>query len=612
MLCHLSLMAFFSLLAAALAAQPTTARVSLHIDSSRKTHRVRELDMGCHSDTGYSHQPMGLYAQRIYGPSFETAPVNARTDGTGWLDVSSGSGAQAEQDTATSFHGTASEKLVLASGFDSMAGAGARRAAVANRGLGNEGLYFEAGKEYEGYFFAKADKPTNVVLTIESWDKSATTKVLATTTVSVNGAWQMLNFSLTPTATTECNGLVPESAEARAVNITCPINGTYNPTSDMSDRTAHVCVQCSGQFVMALEEPGTVHLDFVYLAPGQWGRLRDLPVLAEGAKWLAAMGTRVFRMGGSFCDSSAYFWKRWRGKPWTRPTASTSWGHDFEGGWGLFEAIDMANAMGVTTVITTFAVGNVQEPAAAGPDKRTTSRPITPEDMADLVEYSFGDAQTAWGKMRIEDDGHPAIYNWSYVELGNEQYNPDFVEQVAAMEARAVKVGMGGKLSYLFPSMWNAVPQGVNSTDAPKAAKLNLGDRLLCDLHTLDGYIVPPERPLQMDLEQIGQHWGVPRFHDVLTSKTTGPQGWGAMNMETNCGDHTLRRALEEGYDLNMFANEGNPRLKGRAASFCMERSGYQEGGLNDQGLIFFVSHQLLLLLLLLLLLDLVLVLLLV
>jgi hypothetical protein len=61
-----------------------------------------------------------------------------------------------------------------------------------------------------------------------------------------------------------------------------------------------------------------------------------------------------------------------------------------------------------------------------------------------------------------------------------------------------------------------------------------------------------------------------------------------------NCGDHTLRRALEEGYDLNMFANEGNPRLKGRAASFCMERSGYQEGGLNDQGLVFFLVRSLL------------------
>eukprot|EP01044_Picomonas_judraskeda_P008898 COSAG03_NODE_1049_length_4950_cov_49.608534_2_plen_611_part_00 len=578
---------------------PAAVRVNLTIDSAHKTHRMRPLDMGCHSDTGYSHQPMGLHAQRIYGPSFESPPVSARTDGTGWLDVSRGSGV-AEQDTTTAFHGSASEKLVLTGGGAARV-PGTGRAAVANRGLGNEGLYFQGAKGYEGYFFAKADKPTKLVLSIEAWGGSASPKVLAKTTILVRGSsasgratdggWHLLNFSLTPSATTECKGLVPESAKARAFNITCPVNQTYDPTSDMSDRTAHVCVWCGGQFVMALEEPGQVHLDFVYLAPGQWGRLKGLPVLAEGAKWLADMGTKIFRMGGSFCDDSAYFWKRWRGKPWTRPTVSTSWGHDFEGGWGPFESIDMANAMDIVAVMTTFAVGDVQMPATRS-DSATT-RPLTPEDMADLVEYSFGDATTKWGKIRIEEDQHPTIYNWSYIELGNEQYNPDFVEQVAAMEARAKKVGMGGKLNYLFPSSWNAVPQGVNATDAPKAAALGMGDRLLCDLHTLDGYIVPPTRPLQMDLDQIGQHWGVPRFHDVLQSNTTGPQGWGALNLETNCGDHTLRRALEEGYDLNMFANEGNLRLKGRAASFCMERSGYQEGGLNDQGLVFFLVRNL-------------------
>lgn len=63
------------------------------------------------------------------------------------------------------------------------------------------------------------------------------------------------------------------------------------------------------------------------------------------------------------------------------------------------------------------------------------------------------------------------------------------------------------------------------------------------------------------------------------------------MNLETNCGDHTHQRALEEAFDLNTYANEGNPRLKGRGASFCMERSGYQEAGLNDQGLIFFLPN---------------------
>eukprot|EP01051_Picozoa_sp_SAG22_P002254 SAG22_NODE_99_length_20560_cov_128.669029_19_plen_89_part_00 len=76
------------------------------------------------------------------------------------------------------------------------------------------------------------------------------------------------------------------SSAAIAANITCPINGTYNPTGSMSDRKAHVCVQCAGQFVVALEEAGEVNVDFVYLSPGAWGLFNELPVLADGVKWL--------------------------------------------------------------------------------------------------------------------------------------------------------------------------------------------------------------------------------------------------------------------------------------------------------------------------------------
>ena len=41
----------------------------------------------------------------------------------------------------------------------------------------------------------------------------------------------------------------------------------------------------------------------------------------------------------------------------------------------------------------------------------------------------WGDSTTTWGAQRIAD-GHPAPYNISIFELGNEQENPDFVEQV--------------------------------------------------------------------------------------------------------------------------------------------------------------------------------------
>ena len=135
------------------------------------------------------------------------------------------------------------------------------------------------------------------------------------------------------------------------------------------------------------------------------------------------------------------------------------------------------------------------------------------------------------------------------------------------MEARAKKVGVPNTIKYLFPQN-----QGVNATDAPKAAALGLGANLVADVHK-------------------GSTGGVSSFHDMLESNNTGAHGWGAINLETNCGDHTFRRALTEAADLNTFANEGSPRLWGRAGSFCMERSGYQEAGANDQGIIFFLPN---------------------
>ena len=54
-------------------------------------------------------------------------------------------------DKSEAHHGYASLKI------DYTSGTGA--AATSNRGIGNEGLVLAAGKDYEGYFFAKAAAP---------------------------------------------------------------------------------------------------------------------------------------------------------------------------------------------------------------------------------------------------------------------------------------------------------------------------------------------------------------------------------------------------------------------------------------------------------------------
>ena len=95
------------------------------------------------------------------------------------------------------------------------------------------------------------------------------------------------------------------------------------------------------------------------------------------------------------------------------------------------------------------------------------------EDLADMVEYMHGGADTALGAMRVQE-GHPAPYAVKWFELGNEEYNSDFTAQVEAMEARAVSLGLTGDKALHY--IWGGPPSsfhrpgayGPNATDAEK------------------------------------------------------------------------------------------------------------------------------------------------
>jgi hypothetical protein len=147
---------------------PAPAHVTVAVDPKNVTHQTNPLFNGCHSDSGFTHQPRGFYAQMVLGESFEglnltaaefalqtrgrgstrqhEVPVAAHpvpspgsprnpwsayhaptADATAWIDPSRG------------FHGRSSLSL----GYTSGSGV----AGLANRGLANEGLVFEAGKE---------------------------------------------------------------------------------------------------------------------------------------------------------------------------------------------------------------------------------------------------------------------------------------------------------------------------------------------------------------------------------------------------------------------------------------------------------------------------------
>ena len=179
------------------------------------------------------------------------------------------------------------------------------------------------------------------------------------------------------------------------------------------------------------------------------------------------------------------------------------------------------------------------------------------------VEYCWGNASTTLGRKRAQD-GHPEQYKLRYIELGNEQYNSNYLEQVKAMETRAQAVGATDQLHYIFPSN-----SGLNAADCLKAAELKLGSRLVTDLHVGAGGALPVADAL------------------FATHTKNGLATDAAVNFETNAGTHTHGRALAEAADLNDFFNAGNTRVLARTASFCHGRAGHFD--MFDQAISFFL-----------------------
>ena len=133
------------------------------------------------------------------------------------------------EDSSTTFFGTPSEEIKLDSAALHHAGSAAA-AGVSNRGLGNAGMVFESGKVYEGFLFARlpgaaaeaaaggggGGAAVSVTVSLEDY---STKKTLAMQTLSIaatgasqsSGDFVRYNFTLTPSASTNCVDITPGS-----------------------------------------------------------------------------------------------------------------------------------------------------------------------------------------------------------------------------------------------------------------------------------------------------------------------------------------------------------------------------------------------------------------
>ena len=433
------------------------------INVSQVTHEPSALYLGCHLDV-YGHQLRALSSQLLLDESFESEQAGSSSSSAllaPWRKL--GDPSHFRLDSENVFHGLQSMRITVKpdGGITSLA----------NRGQFGAGFALAANRSYEGAFFALSHStpPAVVRISLVNWRSGAT---LASADIQLTSAssLQRQSFDLPPLAAeTTCDGGGGGGGGGGNEGDEGDSSGVSNGVSNGETSEISAASVCAGEFRLSVIGAADVSFDYVELHPGAWGRYKGLPVLASGVATLRDMGVRAVRFGGSFlsgANNSIEEWRRWRGAPYSRPSAvDPCWPAWERGHWhpswcatltsfGPFEFLALADAADLEPVLTLTAA-------------------TSPSSLADLVEYCWGDAHNSRMGRQRASDGHPTPYRLRYIELGNEEYDASYLSQVVAMEERARALGIGGKLRYLFAAPGPDHDTFLNTADLAAAKRLS-------------------------------------------------------------------------------------------------------------------------------------------
>jgi hypothetical protein len=392
---------------------------------------------------------------------------------------------------------------------------------IENQGLNRWGMQFIEGKDYQGVVWARAAKPVNLLVALENQNGS---QRWAEKLLSVkNGDWQLLTFSLTPTA----SGL--------------------------------------GRLAITLPEPGSVDLGYAFLQPREWGRFKGLPVRRDVAQGMIDQGLTMLRYGGSMVNHREYRWTKMIGPRERRPPYAGTWYPYSSNGWGIPDFMAFCEAAGFE-YIPAFCMDE------------------SAQDMVDFIRYAKDTSDTEWGKRRTTD-GHPQPFQLHYVELGNEErvdenYFKKFKALAEAIWERDPNVILVvGDFAYSEPIRdpfkLRGSAAGITSLAVHqqilKLAKEH-GREVWFDVHI--GTEGPrPDNTLA----------GTFSYIDALEKVADGARFKVAV-FELNAGNHSMRRALANAMAIQAIERDG--RIAVVCSANALQPDGQNDNGWN-QGLLF-------------------------
>ena len=234
----------------------------------------------------------------------------------------------------------------------------------------------------------------------------------------------------------------------------------------------------NNRFVIWAAGSGTIWLQNVSLFPPTFNN-RPNGNRPDIMQLLAEYKPAFLRFpGGNYLEGNTlatrFNWKETIGDISRRPGhMDDAWRYHSSDGMGLLEFLEWCEDLRMQPVLAVYAGLALRNGGAVAP-----GADLAPyvQDALDEIEYVAGDTSTQWGARRAQD-GHPAPFALTYVEIGNEDwrdtYDARFTQIYDAIKARYPQL-------QLIDSSARSGPNGRVTTYA-KARKADVYD---CHLYT--------------------------------------------------------------------------------------------------------------------------------
>ena len=170
---------------------------------------------------------------------------------------------------------------------------------------------------------------------------------------------------------------------------------------------------------------GVLFLDMVSLLPEKTWKNHGLrPDLAEALDGLHSSFMRF--PGGNWVEGDdiphMYHWKNTIGDLDSRTPLWNTWGYDTTHGLGFHEYLQLCEDLGAEPLFDISDGMSLHDSVPLGQMGQWV------QDALDAIEYANGPTNSVWGGLRAKA-GHPAPFNLKYMEIGNENGGPDYVQR---------------------------------------------------------------------------------------------------------------------------------------------------------------------------------------